>query len=39
MVILVGLLVTGILGQMLALPFSIVQGLIYSSIGINVNPS
>jgi Zn-dependent protease len=36
MVILIGLLVTGILGPMLALPFSFVEGLIYRAIGLSV---
>lgn len=36
MVILVVLLVTGVLGQILSLPLSLVEGLIYQSIGIHV---
>jgi Zn-dependent protease len=36
MVILIGLLVTGVLGPILALPFSIVESLIYRAIGLNV---
>ena len=36
MVILVGLLATGLLGAILALPLSIVESLIYHSIGLNV---
>ncbi|MCC2657271.1 MAG: site-2 protease family protein [Panacagrimonas sp.] len=36
MVILIVLLVSGVLGPMLALPFSFVEGLIYSAIGLNV---
>ena len=36
MVILIGLLVTGVLGPMLALPFSIIESLIYRAIGVQV---
>ena len=36
MVILIGLLVTGVLGPLLALPFSLVEGLIYHAIGVQV---
>lgn len=36
MVILIGLLVTGVLGSILALPFSIVESLIYRAIGVQV---
>lgn len=36
MVILIGLLVTGILGPILALPLSFVESLIYHAIGLNV---
>ncbi len=36
MVILIGLLATGVLGQILTVPLSLVEGLVYASIGVDV---